>query len=279
MQAVPATAAAQARNTDENAVAVIVGGSRGIGLAMVKDMMTRFRGHVFATGRNPHEAVELQALMEACPGRITPVALDVTDEGSVIAAAAQIRESSQARVDLLVNTAGILHDMSERSSEGRMPERQLKDVSEVWLLHNFKVNTMGPVWVAKHMQDMLETKGPRANKQAARPPAVLATLSARVGSIEDNRLGGWYSYRVSKAAQNQFTRTVALELKRRGCVAVALHPGTVNTGLSQPFQANVKPEKLFTAAASARMLLDVLDSLEEADAGSFFDYARAPIPW
>lgn len=274
-----ATESAKARNADENAVAVIVGGSRGIGLAMVKDLMTRFQGHVFATGRSPHESAGLLELMQTFPGRISPVALDVTNEDSVIAAAETIRKSSHGRADLVVNTAGILHDISEPSSEGRMPERQLKDISEEWLLYNFKVNTMGPVWVAKHLQDLLETKGPRANKLANRPPAVLATLSARVGSIEDNRLGGWYSYRISKAAQNQFTRTVALEMKRRGCITVALHPGTVNTGLSGPFQANVKPEKLFTAEASAGMLLDVLDSLEEADAGSFFDYARAPIPW
>lgn len=274
-----ATESAKVRNADESAVAVIVGGSRGIGLAMVKDLMTRFQGHVYATGRSPHESAGLLELMQTFPGRISPVALDVTNEDSVIAASETIRKSSQGRADLVVNTAGILHDISEPSSEGRMPERQLKDISEEWLLYNFKVNTMGPVWVAKHLQDLLETKGPRANKLATRPPAVLATLSARVGSIEDNRLGGWYSYRISKAAQNQFTRTVALELKRRGCIAVALHPGTVNTGLSGPFQANVKPEKLFTAEASAGMLLDVLDSLEEADAGSFFDYSRAPIPW
>lgn len=192
MKAVPATEPAQARNADQNAVAVIVGGSRGIGLAMVKDLMTRFQGHVFATGRNPNEAVELQQLMQTFPGRITPVPLDVTNEGSVIAAAARIRENSQGRVDIVVNTAGILHDVSEPSSQGRMPERQLKDISEEWLMYNFKVNTMGPVWVAKHLQDMLETKGPRANKAAARPPAVFATLSARVGSIEDNRLGGLF---------------------------------------------------------------------------------------
>jgi NAD(P)-dependent dehydrogenase (short-subunit alcohol dehydrogenase family) len=251
-----ATESAKARNADENAVAVIVGGSRGIGLAMVKDLMTRFQGHVFATGRSPHESAGLLELMQTFPGRISPVALDVTNEDSVIAAAETIRKSSHGRADLVVNTAGILHDISEPSSEGRMPERQLKDISEEWLLYNFKVNTMGPVWVAKHLQDLLETKGPRANKLANRPPAVLATLSARVGSIEDNRLGGehwslvgtrdtrlcairncsplsaltplpssarptaltcaafaptgWYSYRISKAAQNQFTRTVAL---------------------------------------------------------------------
>lgn len=273
-----ASAGAQIRNADEEAVAVIVGGSRGIGLAIVRGLLARFKGHIFATGRTPGEAHELQQLMAEHPARLTPVALEVTDEASVAAAAAQIRAHTGARVDLVVNTAGILHDVNEPVSRGRMPERQLKDVSEEWLMHNFRVNTMGPLFVAKHLQDMLETKGPAA-RNSKRAAAVFVTLSARVGSIEDNRLGGWYSYRISKAAQNQLTRTAALELKRRGCIACALHPGTVNTGLSGPFQSNVKPEKLLSADQAASMLLDVIDSLEDSDAGSFFDYARQPIPW
>ena len=273
-----ATADAQTRNADEEAVAVIVGGTRGIGLAIARRLLVRFKGYIFVTGRTPGEAHELQQLMDLHPARITPLAVEVTDEASVAAAAAHIRALTGARVDLVVNTAGILHDVNEPASRGRMPERQLKDVSEEWLMHNFRVNTMGPLFVAKHLQDMLETKGPAA-KKSKRAAAVFATLSARVGSIEDNRLGGWYSYRISKAAQNQLTRTAALELKRRGCIACALHPGTVKTGLSGPFQSNVKPEKLLSATQAADMLLDVIDSLEESDAGSFFDYARQPIPW
>lgn len=182
--ATAATAPAQARNEDPGAVAVIVGGSRGIGLAMVSDLITRFKGHIFATGRSPDASQELQELSAQHPGRVTPIAMDVTNEQSIISAAALIRDRSGGRVDLLVNTAGILHDASEPSCEGRMPERQLKDITEEWLLYNFKVNTMGPVLVAKHFQEMLQTKGPRADKGAARPLSVLATLSARVGSIE-----------------------------------------------------------------------------------------------
>ena len=114
--------------------------------------------------------------------------------------------------------------------------------------------------VAKHFAELLTVR-----KNTGRPPSVLATLSARVGSIQDNRLGGWYSYRVSKAAQNQLTRTASLELGRKGCVVVALHPGTVKTELSEPFQAGVKPEKLFPVDDAAGMLLDVVDSLTSAD--------------
>ena len=162
--AAPATASAQARNKDPSAVAVIVGGSRGIGLAMVSDLITRFDGHIFATGRRPDTSQELHALIAQHPSRVTCVAMDVTNEQSVSSAAALIRDRSGGRVDLLVNTAGILHDASEPSSEGRMPERQLKDITEEWLLYNFKVNAMGPVLVAKHFQEMMQSKGPRVDK-------------------------------------------------------------------------------------------------------------------
>jgi hypothetical protein len=184
---------AQIRNADADAVAVIVGGSRGIGLAMVQVLTTSFKGRIFATGRRPQDATALQSIVQAHPDRVHAISLDVCDEASVEAAAAAIRVLSGGRVDLVVNTAGVLHDVSEPGSHGRnMPERQLKDITEDWLTYNLKVNTLGPVWVAKHMQDMLETRGPRAQGAPPRPTSVLATLSARVGSISDNHLGGWY---------------------------------------------------------------------------------------
>mmetsp|Transcript_26342 Transcript_26342/g.53552 ORF Transcript_26342/g.53552 Transcript_26342/m.53552 type:complete len:156 (+) Transcript_26342:298-765(+) len=155
-----------------------------------------------------------------------------------------------------------------------MPERQLSQLSQDWFLHNMQVNCMGPMLILKHFHPMLV-----ATRSSGRPFSVFASLSARVGSIEDNRLGGWYSYRVSKAAHNQLIRTAAIELTRRGCVVVALHPGTVNTGLSVPFQARVKPEKLFAADYAASMLLDVVDALDHPDAGSFFAYDGSRIPW
>ena len=164
LQSKAATSSAKARNADDSAVAVIVGGSRGIGLAMVTDLLSRFNGRIFATGRNPDNATGLQEVLAEAAGRVTPISMDVTDEESVAAAAAIVRDLSGARVDLLINTAGILHDTSESSSQGRVPERQLKDVTEDWLMYNFKVNTMGPIFVAKHFQGMMETKGPRAGK-------------------------------------------------------------------------------------------------------------------
>lgn len=108
---------------------------------------------------------------------------------------------------------------------------------------------------------------------------MFSSITARVGSITDNGLGGWISYRSSKAAQNQALKTASIELGRRGVIVVALHPGTVNTDLSQPFQKNVKPEKLFPVDLAANQLLDVIDTLEEVDNGTFLAYDRKPIPW
>ena len=122
------------------------------------------------------------------------------------------------------------------------------------------VNAIGPVLVTQALRPMLG-KG-----------SVVANLSARVGSIGDNRLGGWWSYRMSKAALNMATRNTALELGRRGVTAVSLHPGTTATDLSAPFSRNVKPEKLFTTEYSTGAMLDVLDSLTPEDSGRFFAY-------
>mmetsp|Transcript_43771 Transcript_43771/g.171255 ORF Transcript_43771/g.171255 Transcript_43771/m.171255 type:complete len:148 (+) Transcript_43771:631-1074(+) len=138
----------------------------------------------------------------------------------------------------------------------------------------FQINAVGPALVMKHFTPLMIT-----SRKEGRVFSLLATISARVGSITDNQLGGWYSYRISKAAQNQLSRTSSLELKRRGTAVVALHPGTVNTDLSEPFQGNVRPEKLFPVDTAAVQLLDVLDSLDISDSGKFFDYAREPIEW
>ena len=111
--------------------------------------------------------------------------------------------------------------------------------------------------------------------------AVLANLSARVGSIEDNRLGGWYGYRASKAAQNMLTKTMAIELKRKAknVIVLALHPGTVDTGLSGPFQRNVPEGKLFSVERAARQLLAIVAKADEAHHGTFRAWDDTPIPW
>jgi NAD(P)-dependent dehydrogenase (short-subunit alcohol dehydrogenase family) len=138
----------------------------------------------------------------------------------------------------------------------------LRDLDHASLTRLFAVNAIGPALVAKHFVPLLPREG----------RGVLAALSARVGSIGDNRLGGWYGYRASKAALNMLVRTLAIELARtrKEAICVTLHPGTVDTGLSKPFQKAVPPERLFTPDRSAAHLLDVLDSLTPAQTGRCF---------
>lgn len=137
-----------------------------------------------------------------------------------------------------------------------------------------QVNTVGPILVAKHFSALMTTA-----RKKDRVASIWATLSARVGSISDNGIGGWLSYRASKAAQNQAVRTASIELGRRGVICVSLHPGTVATDLSMPFRKNVPAGKLFEVDYAAGCLLDVVDSLEVEDNGSFLAYDRSAIPY
>jgi len=182
--------------------------------------------------------------------------IDLEDEASIAAAAARI--ASGPAPDLVIVATGLLHD----GEQG--PEKAIDQLSPAWLARNFAINAIGPALVAKHLLPLM----PRTGK------TIFAALSARVGSISDNRMGGWYGYRASKAALNQFIRTLAIEHKRRNdrSIVVALHPGTVDTALSRPFQGNVRPGGLFAADRAAVQLLDVLDGLRAPDSGKLFDW-------
>jgi NAD(P)-dependent dehydrogenase (short-subunit alcohol dehydrogenase family) len=220
---------------------------------------------VFAGCRTPERAGELLALAESHE-QLRLLALDVTSEASLQAAAETVTRESP-RLHLVVNCAGVLHD----GNDGLAPEKRLADVRTDALARSFAVNAFGPLLVGKHFERLL-----------AHPErAVFASLSARVGSIGDNRLGGWYAYRGSKAAQNMFTRTLAIEWgrSRRNVICVALHPGTTDTDLSRPFQSNVPPERLFSVERTVRQLLDVLDGLAQGDTGRFFAWDGREIPW
>ena len=186
-------------------------------------------------------------------------AVDPTDETSVARAAASI-----TRVELAIVTTGMLHDATQQ------PERALKALDPGNLARSFAINTIAPAMVAKYVIPRL----PRDER------AVFAVLGARVGSIGDNRTGGWCSYRASKAALVMLVRTIAIEVARthRQAIIVALHPGTVDTAMSKPFQANVTPESLFSPAASAGHLLDVIAQLTPADSGGHFAWDGARIP-
>ncbi|MDH7974128.1 SDR family NAD(P)-dependent oxidoreductase [Sphingomonas sp. AR_OL41] len=221
--------------------AVVIGASGGIGAAIVAAL--REEG-AFAT---------VHALARTAPDENH---LDLEDESSIAAAAARIARGPAP--GLVIVATGLLHD-GERG-----PEKSLRDLDPAWLARNFAVNAIGPALVAKHFLPIM----PRSGR------SVFAVLSARVGSISDNKLGGWYGYRASKAALNMLIRTLAIEEKRRNdrAIVVALHPGTVDTDLSRPFQGNVRPGTLFTPDRAALQLLDTIDALRPPDSGKLFDY-------
>ena len=189
-------------------------------------------------------------------------ALDVTSEESVAALAEKIANMSQ-ELSLVIDATGYLHDANA------MPEKSWRQIDPEHLVKAFRINAIGPAILMKHFLPLM----PRARR------SVFATLSARVGSICDNKLGGWYGYRASKAALNQFVRTAAVELKRKKplAICVALHPGTVESQLSAPFaKSNLEVR---SAAEAADQLLKVIDELEPRHSGGFFDHRGDTIPW
>lgn len=250
----------------ESAIALIQGASRGLGLAFVRELLNDKRlRQVYGACRSPESAGELKALAEHHPQRLRLLCIDASDERT-IAAAAETVAAETDRLHLLINCAGILHD-----GAGLWPEKKLADVDPANLHRSFAVNAFGPLLMAKHFQPLFRH----------RERSVFASISARVGSIGDNRLGGWYAYRASKAAQNMFTRSISIEFGRTAshAICVALHPGTTDTGLSQPFQGRVPEGKLFTPQRAARQLLGVIDGLEPEDSGGFFAWDGQTIPW
>lgn len=188
--------------------------------------------------------------------------LDVTREESVASLAQQIA-NYPGELSLVIDATGYLHDADA------MPEKSWQQLDPERLMKSFRINSIGPATLMKHLLPLM----PRDQR------SVFATLSARVGSIGDNKLGGWYGYRASKAALNQFVRTAAVELKRRKplAICVALHPGTVESKLSAPFAKSGLEVR--SAKDAASQLLTVLDGLTPADSGQFFDYCGRRLPW
>ena len=221
-------------------LAVVVGARGGIGAALC-------------------EALRRDADYDEVIGLGRPE-IDLADEDSIARAAAAWPADA---VRLIVNAAGFLHD------ETQGPEKSLRDLDAAKLRRVFEINALGPALLMKHALPRLPRRG----------RSVFACLSARVGSIGDNRLGGWYSYRASKAALNQLVRTAAVELARQSpdALCIAIHPGTVATALSAPFATTGL--EVHEPAAAARNLLGVLDQLTAEASGGFFDWRGQPVPW
>jgi NAD(P)-dependent dehydrogenase (short-subunit alcohol dehydrogenase family) len=234
--------------------AAVFGASGGLGAAFVRQLASDPRCKTIFAGARTQSAP-----MAKC----VPFGFDLTDEPSIARAAETI--SRDGALDLVVVATGMLH------TDTIKPEKGMRWLAPAALAQIHAVNAIGPALVAKHLLPLL----PRDRK------SVFAALSARVGSISDNQLGGWHGYRASKAALNQFIRTCAIELavKNRHAVCVTLHPGTADTALSKPFQANMEAGKLSTPDKSVSSLLRVLDGLTPAQSGQFFAWDGSTIAY
>jgi NAD(P)-dependent dehydrogenase (short-subunit alcohol dehydrogenase family) len=223
--------------------ALVIGSSGGIGQALTERLRSdqRFAAVITLSRRE--------------------TGLDITDEKSVADAARELKEA-HGTFDLIINATGAL------VIDGSAPEKTIKAINPEAMMRQFLVNAVGPALLLKHFHTLL----PRQAR------SVFASLSARVGSIGDNRLGGWISYRAAKAAQNQIVKTASIELARThpAAVVVALHPGTVTTRLSHAFtqgHTTMPPEE------AAAKLLTVLETLQPQQSGGFFSYDGRVIEW
>lgn len=219
--------------------AIIVGASGGIGAALAAELEARGDfAHIIRLSRASEPAIDL-----------------MDDDG--IARAAKFVATQGLSPELVIVATGILH------KDGKGPEKSLRELDAEWMLLNYRINAIGPALIAKHFLPLM----PRDHRTC------LAVLSARVGSISDNRLGGWHSYRASKAALNMLVRNLAIEWRRKNpeAIIVGLHPGTVQTPLSAPFKGD-PAHRRFTPAKTATQLLGVLQALAPAQSGQLFGY-------
>ncbi len=232
---------------------LIVGGSGGIGGALVEALCARDAiSSVIATyHRNPSQFTHAKLQWQP---------LDVSDEADIKAMCADL-----PALDYIINAAGFLH------STDAQPEKTITRFDPQLYMRSMQVNALPTLLLAKYARPLL--------KDSAR--SVFAVVSARVGSIEENRLGGWYSYRSSKAALNMALKSLSIEWQRSlpNCAVAALHPGTTDTALSVPFQTNVAAEKLFSPAQTAEYLLAVIDKLQPAESCRFWSWDGSELPW
>lgn len=234
---------------------IIIGSTGGIGSAFVDTLAASEQvAHIYALSR--------QGQSHPSP-KVANLTFDFTNETSIEAAAEALRETGS--YDLCIIATGLLQ------GQGITPEKNMRAMSLKAFEQSFMVNTFGPAVTAKYFLPLM-----RRDRKA-----VFAALSARVGSISDNRIGGWYAYRASKAALNMVLKTLSIEFGRRfkETVIIGLHPGTVDTDLSKPFQRNVAEGKLFTAEYSASKLLAVIDLVQPNDSGLLFAWDGEQVPF
>lgn len=239
----------------DNLRVVVIGASGGIGAGFIEQFS------------QSDQVSEIYALSRTGAGprgpKIKALTYDFTDEDNVKAGAEVLRETG--KFDIVIVATGLLQ------GEGIAPEKNMRALNIDAFIKSLTVNTVGPAITAKYLLPLLH----RDRK------TVFAALSARVGSISDNRMGGWYAYRTAKAALNMVLKTLSIEHGRRfdQSVIIGLHPGTVDTALSAPFQGNVPEGKLFTPEFSTGSMVNVINGVTPADTGNLFDFAGKPVPF
>jgi NAD(P)-dependent dehydrogenase (short-subunit alcohol dehydrogenase family) len=241
---------------------VILGGG-AIGLALVQQLLAaNAQNHCIATWQS-REPIWRHP-------RLTWFQLNATKEAEM-ESFAKIVKDLLGTIDWIINTIGLLHNYSNDISQGRGPEKRIADFQADFFINCMSTNVAPTLLAAKWL-------GPLMKKNN---PCLFAAISAKVGSITDNRLGGWYSYRASKAALNMVLKTLSIEWQMRYpkfCVA-AIHPGTTQSNLSAPFSANLAPEQLFTAQISSNYIIATLERLTVGETGRFWSWNGEEIPW
>ena len=224
---------------------IVVGARGGLGEAVVQLLLEQFNVvKVWATSRQ-HLSFE--------DVRVQSIQMNLQDEASIASAAEEIRNDDVP--NLLINCAGILH------TESFGPEKTWRHLNFAVMQEVFQINAFAPVMLGKYFLPLFSRKD----------EGLFLSCSARVGSISDNQLGGWYSYRASKSAHNMFMKTLSLEARNRlaKCCIISYHPGTIDTELSKPFTRNYDPQKLFTPQAGAEYLWKVIQQVQVPDSGQF----------
>ncbi len=248
----------------EKPIALVNGATGGIGLAIVKALLRQPHwAAIFALSRSAQSNNALLALADL-DKRLCVLSTDLSNSQDQENLGRNI-EAVDGQLVYICNCVGMLHE------KNIFPEKRLEDCTQQAMHSAFNTNALIPLFLIQALVNYI----PR------NIPSLFVSFSARVGSISDNRLGGWYAYRTSKAAHNMLIRTLAVELSRRRpyLTIIAYHPGTADSALSRPFQKNVPSEKLFSCDQAASYFLSVTDKLTEQDTGSFFAWDGSTIPW
>ncbi|WP_412972376.1 SDR family NAD(P)-dependent oxidoreductase [Glaciecola sp. MF2-115] len=248
--------------------ALIIGANGGIGQEIVKQVCAQQRFHTVFTLSRSDAAFSVEG-----NSKVVHQAMDTSNETAVKAFTKDLKKQG-VQLSLVICATGILHQQASSNAEentiGLKPEKRLEDIHEQQLSEYFRINSILPAIWLQNLVDIVDKKG-----------ASIVFFSARVGSISENGLGGWYGYRASKAALNMLVKTAAIEYQRRkpNTSLMCYHPGTVDTGLSKPFQANVKPEKLFTPEFTVNQLLSICTQLDPEKSPYYLDWGGKTIAW